>query len=78
MMSGNIEQVMSMYPGKEDVYERGRYGENVFLLAMSLATPQALTIARYLVRVLAVGPCLGSGDETPTLSLGRPRCTARS
>lgn len=43
------QAVMKLYPG-EDVYERGRYGENVFLLSLSLATPQSITIAKYLAK----------------------------
>lgn len=47
---------MKLYPSKEDVYERGRYGENVFLVAVSLNNPQAATVAKYLAKTF--GPKL--------------------
>lgn len=45
-----LQAVMNCYPGKEDVYETGRFGENVFLVAVSLNTPQSATIAKYLAK----------------------------
>jgi hypothetical protein len=48
--AGDIAAVMKLYPGVEDVYERGKYGENVFLLSVSMNTPQGATIAKFLAK----------------------------
>ena len=34
--TGDLNAVMDLYPSREDVYERGRFGDNVFLFACSL------------------------------------------
>lgn len=69
--AGDLEAVMRIYPGPgrartegvESVYEKGKFGENVFLAACSLGTPQHITIAKYLVRRGGGGAWLFQGQE---------------